>query len=69
MENKKSVTNKQLSLLLDEIEKNPTLSHEKILRGTRRIHDANWEKLVEKLNNVPNGAKRSVVRWKTVSSE
>ncbi|CAB3239223.1 unnamed protein product [Arctia plantaginis] len=68
LENKKSVTNKQLSLLLDEVEKNPTLSHEKILSGTERIHDAKWEKLVEKLNAVPNGAKRSIARWKTVLS-
>lgn len=65
-ENKRRVIKKQLLLLLEELETKPELSYDAILNSDKNIYDEDWNKLVDKLNAVPNGAKRFVPRWKEV---
>lgn len=65
---RKKVSPEQLSMLIMEVEKDPSLLTGKgRQKGNKTEHFEKWEQLAKKLNTVDNGAVKVVPKWQQVS--
>lgn len=69
-EERKKVSPEQLSMLIMEVEKDPSLLTSRgRQKGDKAEHFEKWEQLTKKLNAIDNGAVKIVQKWQQVTIE